>query len=72
VLAGRVTQIRAGEGPFALVEVELEGGDRIVASATRLAVAELNLQNGSEVFALIKAVSMDELGISGLRPSGLI
>jgi molybdate transport system ATP-binding protein len=70
VLAGRVARIKAGEGPFALVELELEGGDRIVASATRLAVSELDLRNGSAVFALIKAVSMDELGISGLRPGG--
>ena len=70
VLAGHVVRIKSGEGPFALVEVELEGGDRVVASATRLAVAELNLESGSPVFALIKAVSIDELGISGLRPGG--
>lgn len=70
VLAGRVTHIKGGDGPFALVEVELQGGDRVVSSATRLAVAELALREGSPVFVLIKAVSMDELGISGLRPAG--
>lgn len=67
-LKGRVARIKAGEGPFALVEVDLEGGGRIVASATRLAVADLALEKGSPVFALIKSVSLDPRAISGLRP----
>lgn len=68
VLRGHVSRIREGEGPFALVEVDLEGGGRVVASATRLAVADLALAPGRPVFALIKSVSLDERGISGLRP----
>ena len=68
ILKGRVVRIKEGQGPFALVEVDLDGGGRIVASATRLAVADLALKAGSSIFALIKAVSLDERGISGLRP----
>jgi molybdate transport system ATP-binding protein len=68
ILKGRVARIKEGRGPFALVEVDLDGGGRVVASATRLAVADLALKGGSPIFALIKAVSLDERGISGLRP----
>src|SRR5262249_22060541 len=67
-LKGRVAQVRTDDGPFALVEVDLEGGGRVVASATRLALADLKLEAGSPVFALIKSVSLDQRHISGLRP----
>ncbi len=39
-----MARIKEGHGAFALVEVDLEGGGRIVASAARLAVADLAAQ----------------------------
>jgi molybdate transport system ATP-binding protein len=71
-LAGRVTSVAVGGGPLALVTVELVGGDRIAAYLTRLAIADLALAEGSEVYALVKAVSIDErsLAMLGSRAPG--
>jgi molybdate transport system ATP-binding protein len=61
ILKGRVAAVSAAEDrPTALVTVELVGGDRITASVTRLAVSDLGLAPGREIYALIKAVSVDE------------
>ena len=70
VLAGQITRIE-NSGPFALVAVELDGGEHIAAYVTRLAIADLCLAAGSRVYALIKSVAIDELGISGLQPKRL-
>ena len=66
-LAGRVIRVDTDHGPFALVTLELAGGDRLHAYATRLAVDDLGLDTGDEVQALIKAVSIDERAVPGLR-----
>jgi len=66
-LAGRVVAVATDQGPFALVTVELVGGERLSAYATRLAVDDLGLDVGDEVMALIKSVSIDERGVPGLR-----
>lgn len=66
-LAGTVARIETGEGPFALAVIALAGGDVLNAFATRLAVAELGLKAGDAVHALIKTVSIDERGVSGLK-----
>ena len=63
VLAGKVLRIKAGGGPSALVTVELVGGDALAAYITRLAISDLGLTEGSQVFALVKAVSIDERGL---------
>jgi molybdate transport system ATP-binding protein len=65
-LAGRVIRVERDAGPFALVAIELRGGDRLLAYTTRLAMKEMGLDTGDEVFALIKTVSLDERGITGL------
>jgi molybdate transport system ATP-binding protein len=67
VLRGHVLSIAAGDGPTAMVTVSLVGGDRITASVTRLAVADLGLVAGREVYALIKAVSVDERTVNVLN-----
>ncbi len=69
-LKGRIIKIVAGEGPSALANVELTGGDHISAYLTRLAIADLGLVEGSEVYALVKSVSIDEraAAILGSRP----
>lgn len=65
-LTGQVVKVETDHGPFALVSVELPGGDRLFAYATRLAVDDLGLDAGDEVHCLIKAVSIDERGVPGL------
>ncbi|HRO50680.1 MAG TPA: molybdenum ABC transporter ATP-binding protein [Hyphomicrobium sp.] len=66
-LRGRIWRVEAGPGPSVHVTVELSGGDRIVASLTRLAVADLDLKEGREVFALVKTVAIDETAVATLR-----
>ncbi len=66
-LSGTVVKVDTDHGPFALVTIELDGGDRLFAYATRLAVDDLGLDVGDAVHALIKAVSIDERGVPGLR-----
>ena len=66
-LSGRVVAVATDHGPFALVTLELPGGDRLHAYATRLAVDDLGLDVGDDVVAMIKAVSIDERGVPGLR-----
>jgi molybdate transport system ATP-binding protein len=63
VLAGRVHSLAAGTGPSAVVTVELEGGDRIAAYVTRHAIADLGITEGRPIYALVKAVSIDERGV---------
>jgi molybdate transport system ATP-binding protein len=70
-LKGRIRSVMAGTGPTALVVVELEGGDRISASLTRLAIADLGLVEGREVYALVKAVSIDERSVAMLGSDAL-
>ena len=67
VLKGRVRSVAAGHGPSALAAIELAGGDVIAASVTRLAIADLGLAEGREVYALVKAVSIDERIVSVQR-----
>lgn len=60
VLAGTVAEIPDGSGPSVTVDVALQGGARLAASVTRAAVAELGLEPGRQVFALVKSVALDE------------
>ncbi|MDE2578632.1 MAG: molybdenum ABC transporter ATP-binding protein [Hyphomicrobiales bacterium] len=59
-LAGAVESIHADAGALAFVHVVLAGGDRLVASVTRSAIAELDLAPGKQVDCLIKSVALDE------------
>jgi molybdate transport system ATP-binding protein len=60
ILAGKVKRIAASAGPLALATLELDGGENLYASLTRMAADELRLAPGEEVFALVKAVAIDE------------
>jgi molybdate transport system ATP-binding protein len=60
LLAGRVFRIAASSGPLALATIELTGGERLYASLTRMAADQLGLAPGEEVFAMVKAVALDE------------
>jgi molybdate transport system ATP-binding protein len=66
VLKGRIKEIASGEDASAVVTIELEGGDRLSALLTRLAVAELGLAPGRNVYALVKAVAIDERAIASI------
>jgi molybdate transport system ATP-binding protein len=60
MLRGRVASVAASKGPLAMVIIELEGGEKLYSALTRMAVDELHLAPGAEVFCLVKAVALDE------------
>ena len=60
VLSGRVAALRVENRALSLIDVALDGGGRLAASVTRLAISELELAPGARVYALIKAVAIDE------------
>ncbi|MEA2840670.1 MAG: molybdate transport system ATP-binding protein [Methylobacteriaceae bacterium] len=60
ILSGTAAAIQSDGGALSLVDIALEGGGRLTASLTRLAVSELGLAPGSRIFALVKAVAIDE------------
>jgi molybdate transport system ATP-binding protein len=60
VLRGRVARVAAGKGPLAIANIELEGGENLYASLTRMALDDLRLAPGAEVFCLVKSMALDE------------
>jgi molybdate transport system ATP-binding protein len=60
ILSGAVLAIGSDSGALSLVDIALEGGGRLTASLTRRAVNELELAPGSRIYALVKAVAIDE------------
>lgn len=67
MLLARVTRVESDGSPFALVTLQLEGGERLYAYVTRLAIEDLGIDTGDIVHALLKSVSIDERGVSGLK-----
>lgn len=63
ILRGRIEKIDATESALAFVTLTLVGGDRLVSAITRLALDELRLTVGADVFALVKSVALDERGL---------
>ncbi len=57
VLAGRVEDVRIGDGPGALVRMRV-GEELLLARITRRSVGALGLEPGRPVFAVLKAVSV--------------
>ena len=60
ILTGTVASIETDDGPLASVNVDLAGHGHLIAFATRMAIDELGLGPGDQVFALIKTVALDE------------
>jgi molybdate transport system ATP-binding protein len=60
ILSGAVATIQSDDGPSAILEIALDGGARLSASVTRLAISGLGLTAGSRIYALVKAVAIDE------------
>jgi molybdate transport system ATP-binding protein len=68
-IAGVVADIGVGEGP--VVDVRLDcNGEALLAKLTRYSVAQLQLQPGMPVFALVKSVAFDRRSLSGLLRTG--
>ena len=68
ILAGIVASVETDAGPLAAVDLDLEGGARLVAMTTRMALDELGLRPGVRVFALVKTVALDERSIAPAAP----
>ncbi|MBB4197823.1 molybdenum ABC transporter ATP-binding protein [Rhodoblastus sphagnicola] len=60
ILRGKVASIATGKGPLAMASIELDGGEKLFCALTRMAVDDLGLVPGAEVFCLVKAVALDE------------
>jgi molybdate transport system ATP-binding protein len=66
-LSGQIVGLSSGAGPN--VDLVLDcGGDRLLASITAKSADALGLQPGRAVYAIIKSVSFDRLGV-GARPA---
>ena len=59
-LAGKISEIEMDDGPIAGVSIALDGHGQLFALATRKAIDALGLGKGDRVFALVKAVALDE------------
>ena len=59
-LAGKIAEIEMDDGPIAGVSIALDGHGQLFALATRKAIDALGLGKGDRVFALVKAVALDE------------
>ena len=57
VLAGTVSAVRMGEGPGALVRIDL-GGEHLLARVTRRSAEALGLTAGIAVHAVVKSVAV--------------
>ena len=64
-LAGRIVAIEKDDGPYALVSLELLGGETLRAYTTRLAADQLGLMISQHVSALVKSVAIDETILAG-------
>jgi molybdate transport system ATP-binding protein len=62
-LAGTVTGIET-DGALAGISIDLDGHGHLFALATRKAVDELELRPGARVYALVKAVALDERAVA--------
>jgi molybdate transport system ATP-binding protein len=67
ILPGTVAEIRAGDGPGALVALDTAAG-RVLARVTRRSVAAMGLSVGDQAHAVVKAVSVaaTDIGVSGV------
>jgi molybdate transport system ATP-binding protein len=64
VLRGTIRAIERDDSPLARVEIALRGQGRLVALVTRHSVDELALDAGDEIFAMVKAVALDDRALA--------
>ncbi len=60
VLIGEIVDVGLDASPVARVEIALRGGGRLVSLVTRKAVDELAIDRGDEIYAMVKAIALDE------------
>lgn len=58
ILRGRLMEIAQREGPIVDVRIDI-GGTLIIARVTKRSIRRLRLEAGQEVYAMIKAISLD-------------
>lgn len=63
VLGARIAALDVDGSPLAFAQLELQGGGRLTAAVTRLALDDMDLHVGDEIFALVKSVALDERGL---------
>ncbi|OZB20413.1 MAG: molybdenum ABC transporter ATP-binding protein [Rhodobacterales bacterium 34-62-10] len=66
ILPGVVREVRAGDGPGAIVALDTAGG-RVLARITRRSAATLGLVPGMAVHAIVKTVSVAASDVGGAR-----
>ena len=66
VLPVRITQIHKGDGPGVALSLRA-GEDQLLARITARALAQLNLAEGEDCFAILKASSVAPIAISGAQ-----
>lgn len=64
ILEGRVDQVRAGDGPGAIVSLDTNAG-RVLARVTRRSVNAMGLKPGLKVYAVVKTVSIAPQDVGG-------
>lgn len=64
ILQGRISQVRAGDGPGAIVSLDTDAG-RVLARVTRRSVAAMGLSEGLNVYAVVKTVSIAPQDVGG-------
>ncbi|WP_022704773.1 molybdenum ABC transporter ATP-binding protein [Pseudorhodobacter ferrugineus] len=70
ILPATVTDLRTGDGPGALVQLQI-GTDRILARITRRSATALDLRAGVDCFAILKSVSVAQGNIGAMPPRAL-
>ena len=75
-LAGKVIEVKVGEGPHADVAIEIKSKSPasapqvLIARITRRSANELGLEKGGNIYALIKAVAIDRRSMGGYGHGG--
>ena len=64
VLLGRITALERDDTPLARVEIALRGSGRLVALVTRRSVDDLALDVDDDIFAMVKAVALDDRALA--------
>jgi molybdate transport system ATP-binding protein len=64
ILPATIRDIRMGDGPGALVQLDA-GGETLLARVTRRSASNLSLTPGRPVFAILKAVSVAQENVGG-------
>ena len=64
IVAATVADLRVGDGPGALVQLDA-GGETLLARITRRSATTLSLAPGRPVFAILKAVSVAQENVGG-------